>query len=353
MRKIFLSNLIFCFIASVVLAQNRPIMIDNTTKENITAVSNFVVGSKLEVSGITFFDTASPPAGQYLKISADGKQISTEAITSAVTGSGGVNSGNYKAIPYYVTAPSGATVGPLANQANSVLVTSGASLPSLSQTLPTAVQQNITILGSLSQGVSGTTGTFSGTVTANTFSGDGSLLTGVSGIVSSSTTGYVAVYTSAGQIQGTATISGSSVYGGMGNFGILTTSVITARSQHINLTSGTLQTLAISGISGVWVSAVSSAARSPTAGVSLQLGSPDAAGYDIVFILENSTYEQGTTTYVLFTAGDVLASADTITAGTSKYIMSGTTDAQLIVCHSTGVSKWFVRTVGSPTVAWD
>jgi len=55
----------------------------------------------------------------------------------------------------------------------------------------------------------------------------------------------------------------------------------------------------------------------------------------------------------LGTSGDVWASADTINPAVSKYVVSGTTDAQIVVAHSTGVSKWFIRTVGSPTVAWD
>ena len=135
--------------------------------------------------------------------------------------------------------------------------------------------------------------------------------------------------------------------------GVATTETITGRSKHINLTSATLYTLDISGTSGVYVSAVTDASRSPTSGVSIVLQSPPAGGYDVVFIMENSTYEQGTTTYVHFTANDVVASADTIIAGTSKFILSGTTDSMSIFCHSTGVSRWWVRTSGSPSVDWD
>lgn len=173
------------------------------------------------------------------------------------------------------------------------------------------------------------------------------------------TSGYIVVYNSSTGAYGVQAISGNSVVGGTltseinSSNPIRTSNVITGRSKHINLTSATLYTIDLSGASSVWVSAVSSAARSPTSGVSARLPSPDAAGYDVVFLLENSTYEQGTTTYVLGTSGDVWASADTINPAVSKYVVSGTTDAQIVVAHSTGVSKWFIRTVGSPTVAWD
>lgn len=134
---------------------------------------------------------------------------------------------------------------------------------------------------------------------------------------------------------------------------ISTTNTVTARSKHINLPLGTYTTLALSSVSGVYVSAVSDASVSPTSGASCVLSSPTASGYDVVFILENQTSIAGTSIYVAFTSGDIIASADTITAGTSKFVMSGTTDSQLIWCHSTGVSRWYVRTNGSPTVDWD
>lgn len=180
--------------------------------------------------------------------------------------------------------------------------------------------------------------------------------------VVASPNGYVAIFNSDSKVSGYPTLSGVSIADntitdakitGTLTKEIATTETITGRSKHINLTSSSLVTLDLSGTSSVWVSAVSDTARAPTSGVSVQLESPDAAGYDVVFIMENSSYDAGTTTYLHFPSGDNIASADTITAGVSKYIMSGTTDAQKIICHSTGTSIWYVTTTGSPTVDWD
>ena len=132
-----------------------------------------------------------------------------------------------------------------------------------------------------------------------------------------------------------------------------TTGTITGRSKHHNLSSGTLETLITSGVSSIYISAVSAAARDPLSGVSVLIPSPPASGYDISFIMENDTAQAGTTTSVHFDASDTIATADTFIAGASKYVMSGTTDAQMIFMHSTGVSTWFVRTTGSPTVDAD
>ncbi len=131
--------------------------------------------------------------------------------------------------------------------------------------------------------------------------------------------------------------------------------IITGRSKHVNLgASGeTYYVLDMSGVSGVWLSAVSDPARPLTAGVSVFVQSPTASGYDVVFLMGNETFVAGTTLTILFEEGDTLASADTIIAGTSAYQLSGTTAAQIVVLHSTGTSVWYVETKGSPSVVWD
>jgi len=182
----------------------------------------------------------------------------------------------------------------------------------------------------------------------------------------SSVSGYIAISHLSGtsEIRFVSAISGNSITAGTLNITnaelpdpitpeIATTSTITGRSKDITLPLGTYTTLTISGVTGIFISAVSDSGVTPTSGASCVLSSPDKAGYDAVFILRNQTSIAGTSIYVAFTAGDNIESADTILAGTSKFIMSGTTDAQQIWCHSTGVSKWFVRTTGSPSVDWD
>lgn len=66
------------------------------------------------------------------------------SITIAATG-GAVNPGTINDLAYYATTSS--TVSPLATANNGTLITSGAGVPSISSTLPSAVQTNITALG--------------------------------------------------------------------------------------------------------------------------------------------------------------------------------------------------------------
>lgn len=66
-------------------------------------------------------------------------------------GTGTVNPGLQNNIPYY--AANGNTLSPLSNLANAILATNGSSLPGLTQTLPTAVQANISTLGTVGNGV--------------------------------------------------------------------------------------------------------------------------------------------------------------------------------------------------------
>jgi len=66
-------------------------------------------------------------------------------------GTGTVNPGLQNNLPYY--AANGNTLSPLSNLANAILATNGSSVPALTHTLPTAVQANITQLGTIGTGV--------------------------------------------------------------------------------------------------------------------------------------------------------------------------------------------------------
>jgi len=66
-------------------------------------------------------------------------------------GSGSVNPGLINQLAYYASA--GSSVSGLATANSSVLITSALGVPSLSQTIPSAVQDNITALGTISSGV--------------------------------------------------------------------------------------------------------------------------------------------------------------------------------------------------------
>ena len=66
-------------------------------------------------------------------------------------GSGTVSAGTANDLAFYQST--GTTVSPLSSAASGVLITSGLGVPSISQTLPSAVQGNITALGTIASGV--------------------------------------------------------------------------------------------------------------------------------------------------------------------------------------------------------
>lgn len=66
-------------------------------------------------------------------------------------GSGTVSPGLQNQLAYYAT--NGSTVSGLTSIASGVLITSGLGVPSISQTLPSAVQSNITALGTIASGI--------------------------------------------------------------------------------------------------------------------------------------------------------------------------------------------------------
>jgi hypothetical protein len=71
------------------------------------------------------------------------------------SGSGTVNAGGPNTLAYYATGP-GTTVSALTTANNGILVTDGSGVPSISSTLPAAVQGNITGTGTLISGATGT-----------------------------------------------------------------------------------------------------------------------------------------------------------------------------------------------------
>lgn len=90
----------------------------------------------------------------------------TGASLKAAFGAGGtINPGLGNQLAYY--ASGGSTISGLATLANGVLITSAGGVPSISQTLPNAVQDNITRLGTI------TTGTWNATTIGTIYGGTG------------------------------------------------------------------------------------------------------------------------------------------------------------------------------------
>ncbi len=89
-------------------------------------------------------------------------------------------------------------------------------------------------------------------------------------------------------------------------------------------------------------------------GMTVVVPSGTGAGENLVFFNERNTYTSGTTLNIHFTAGDTIRSNQTITAGTSKFVLFGDDPwDQRIVCISGAVGEWTVLTTGNPTVDWD
>lgn len=83
---------------------------------------------------------------------------------------------------------------------------------------------------------------------------------------------------------------------------------------------------------------------------------PSATGPNENVFLYNSdnTYDTGNTLYVHFNAADTIVCDQTFTAGTSKFIISGTSPFDnRIVAWSAEAKIWHVLTVGPATVDWD
>lgn len=91
--------------------------------------------------------------------------ISGLSLKAAFGGGGTINPGLANQIAYY--ASSGSSISGLTSGNNGVLITSGAGVPSISSTLPTAVQGNITSLGTIASGV------WNGSVISGTYGGTG------------------------------------------------------------------------------------------------------------------------------------------------------------------------------------
>jgi hypothetical protein len=102
--------------------------------------------------------------GHCVSISA-GNFVDAGGVCTTGGGGGTVSSSTINYLAYY--AASGTTVTGLATANNGTLITSGAGVPSISSTLPAAVQGNITALGTI------TTGVWNGTVIGSTYGGTG------------------------------------------------------------------------------------------------------------------------------------------------------------------------------------
>lgn len=89
-------------------------------------------------------------------------------------------------------------------------------------------------------------------------------------------------------------------------------------------------------------------------GVTLTVPAATGAGENWVAFNERDTYSTGTTIYLHFNAADTIRCNQTITGGTSKFILQGSSPwDDSVVCFSGVAGEWTCKTSGSPTVDWD
>ena len=199
-----------------------------SVNDGVLITSNTGVPSLLANSGTPGFvltaNTGAPPSWQ------------------ASTGTGTVSSGLINQMTWY--AATGTVVSGLATANDGVLVTSGAGVPSIAGALPTAVQTNITELGTI------TTGVWHGSVLLGQYGGTGVANTGLTINLGSPTTGYVLTSDSSGNASWAANPGTGSIITLNGNSGSATASggVITISGGTTGrTTSGASNTLSLTG----------------------------------------------------------------------------------------------------------
>lgn len=123
----------------------------------------------------------------------------TGASLKAAFGTGGtINPGLINELGYYAT--SGSTISGLTTANNGVLITSAGGAPSISSTLPSAVQGNITSLGTITSGI------WHGSIITGTYGGTG-INNGASTITIGGSVSFVGAFTFAGTLTGNTTVT--------------------------------------------------------------------------------------------------------------------------------------------------
>lgn len=222
-------------------------------------------------------------------------------------GTGTVNPGLQNNIPYY--AAPGNTLSPLSNLANAILATSSGSVPALTQVLPTAVQANITTVGTVGTGV------WNATPVTVSFGGTGNTTFTAYSVICAGTT-------ATGAFQNVSGVGTSGYLLTSNGAGLLPTWQANAASGTVN--PGTANDLAFYATTGSAVSPITTVASSvltttglgvPTwaSQLSLALGGTNAS----------LTASNGGIFYSTATAGAILAG----TATASQVLLSGSSSA--------------------------
>jgi hypothetical protein len=130
----------------VLLSDGTNYVLSTPAFPNASATARTIIVSD-GTNWIASTETYAVPGTTGNVLTSDG----TNWISSAPTGSGTVSSGTANQLAYY--ASNGTTVSGLTTSNNAILVTSNTGVPSISSTIPSATQDNITRLGTITSGV--------------------------------------------------------------------------------------------------------------------------------------------------------------------------------------------------------
>lgn len=264
-------------------------------------------------------------------------------------GTGTINSGSINELAYYAAA--GTTLSGLATANNGTLITSAGGAPSISQTLPAAVQGNITALGTVLTGVWNATpvtvpfgGTGNTTFTAYSLICAGTTATGTfQNVVGVGSIGQVLTSNGAAVLPSWQSVSGSgTVNSGLQNqlayYAANGTAVsgLTTANEGVLVTSiaGVPSILAGSGISGTPLMAVNGAAPAWSA-----ISYPSIAGTSgKILISDGSNVVYSTPTYpnsATSTGSFIYANGTNFVASTSLWPNTVGTSGKIVISDGT------------------
>lgn len=310
-----------------------------------TALYSFNAGTGITKSGNTINTTAPTSVVNDTNVTGS---IASNALTLGWTGTlavsrGGTGAGSFTQNGILYGAGTG-NIQVTAAAANSVLVTNGSNIPSLSQTLPTAVQGNITGVGALTSGSIASFGTI---VTGNTISG--TVLTGSTGfaISGATTAGHYLRNNGTNYVDSamlTSDLSGTifSLAGSTGTTQNVTTggtvSILKGSSNNLTSVASTTNTITIDTVASPSFTTVtaSTSLLSPTvdtaAAGTLSLGTATATGVTV----GNTGGSTVTNVY-----GGTGGSAVNIQQGTGGVVTIGGTGASSSVIVQCGASATY------------
>ena len=306
-----------------------------------------ITGTLNLASGGTNADLTASNGGIFYSTASAGAILSGTATAKQILQSGASTTPSWSTATYPSTtsvnqllySSSNNTVAGLTTMDSATLITSGAGAPSLSQTLPTAVQDNITAVGTIGAG------TWEGSVVGSTYGGTG-VDNGSSTITIGGNVAFSGGYTFTGTITGNT------------NLIFPTSGTLATTSGIITAVDGTSNEIGVSTTSGTaTVSIVNNPILPGTGGVQIPSGSTlQRAGNAGTMRLNTSTSVfEGTVDGTNWATFESSAIGVISVSGTANQIdVSPTTGACVVSIDSAYVGQTSITTLGTiGTGTWE